>query len=63
MGFVNVGPMELLVLGVIALIVLGPKRLPEAARSLGKGMREMRQALRDDSDEEREPGEAAPRPD
>lgn len=62
MGFVNVGPLELLVIGVIALIVLGPKRLPEAARSLGKGMREMREALRDE-DEEREPPEPAPRPD
>jgi sec-independent protein translocase protein TatA len=47
------GPLELLVIAVIALIVLGPKRLPEAARSVGKGMREMRDAfqgneLRDD---------------
>ena len=39
------GPLELLVILVIALVVLGPKRLPEAARSVGKGMREMRDAL------------------
>jgi sec-independent protein translocase protein TatA len=39
------GPLELLVILVIALIVLGPKRLPEAARSVGKGMREMRDAF------------------
>jgi sec-independent protein translocase protein TatA len=39
------GPLELLVIAVIALIVLGPKRLPEAARSVGKGMREMRDAF------------------
>jgi sec-independent protein translocase protein TatA len=39
------GPLELLVIAVIALIVLGPKRLPEAARSVGKGMREMREAF------------------
>jgi sec-independent protein translocase protein TatA len=61
MGFVNVGPMELLVIGVIALLVLGPKRLPDAARSLGRGMREMREALRggDEADEdEREPDPA-----
>ena len=32
-------------IAVIALIVLGPKRLPEAARSVGKGMREMRDAF------------------
>jgi sec-independent protein translocase protein TatA len=39
------GPLELLVIAVIALIVLGPKRLPDAARSVGKGMREMREAF------------------
>jgi sec-independent protein translocase protein TatA len=51
MGFVNVGPLELLVIGVIALLVLGPKRLPEAARSLGKGVREMKDALQSKEDE------------
>jgi sec-independent protein translocase protein TatA len=51
MGFVNIGPLELLVLGIIALLVLGPKRLPEAARSLGKGVREMRNALQDKDDD------------
>jgi sec-independent protein translocase protein TatA len=54
MGFVNVGPLELLVLGVIALLVLGPKRLPEAARALGNGVREFKESLSDDRDEERE---------
>jgi sec-independent protein translocase protein TatA len=54
MGFVNVGPLELLVIGIIALIVLGPKRLPEAARSVGKGIREFRESLAGESDEERE---------
>ena len=34
-----------MVILVIALIVLGPKRLPDAARSVGKGMREMREAF------------------
>ena len=41
----NVGPMELLLVGIIALIVLGPKRLPEVGRSLGKGMREFKNSL------------------
>ena len=46
MGFISApGPLELVVVLVIALIVLGPKRLPETARSIGKGMREMRDAL------------------
>ena len=55
MGFVNIGPLELLVIGIIALLVLGPKRLPEAARSLGKGMRELKEAVSGDDDAEREP--------
>jgi len=52
MGFVNVGPLELLVVGIIALIVLGPKRLPEAARSMGKGLREFRQSLSNEASDE-----------
>jgi TatA/E family protein of Tat protein translocase len=38
-------PVHLLFLGVVALVVLGPKRLPELARALGKGMREFRESL------------------
>jgi Tat protein translocase TatB subunit len=44
-GFLSPSAPELLVIAVIALIVLGPSRLPDAARSLGKGMREMREAF------------------
>jgi sec-independent protein translocase protein TatA len=45
-GFLSApGPLELLVILVIALIVLGPKKLPEAARSVGRGMRELRESL------------------
>ena len=33
----GIGPMELVIMLVLALIVLGPKRLPEAGRSLGRG--------------------------
>jgi sec-independent protein translocase protein TatA len=40
---VNVGPMELIIVLVIALLVLGPKRLPEAGRSLGRGIREFKE--------------------
>lgn len=40
-----IGPMELIIVLVIALIVLGPKRLPDAGRSLGRGMREFKQSL------------------
>jgi sec-independent protein translocase protein TatA len=47
----QVGPLELLIVGIIALLVLGPARLPDAARAVGKGMREFRTAL-DDPDPE-----------
>ncbi len=40
----NIGMPELLVILVVALLVLGPKRLPEMARSLGRGMAEFRRA-------------------
>jgi sec-independent protein translocase protein TatA len=55
MGFISApGPLELMVILVIALIVLGPQKLPEAARSFGRGMREMKQALTSDDDDERD---------
>jgi sec-independent protein translocase protein TatA len=41
----NIGPMELVIVAVIALLVLGPKRLPQAGRSLGSGLREFKQAV------------------
>jgi sec-independent protein translocase protein TatA len=48
----NVGPLELIVVLVIALIVLGPKRLPEVGRSVGKGMREFKEAISGENDED-----------
>ena len=45
----NVGPMELIVILAIALIVLGPKKLPEVGKSLGKGMREFKESLSGES--------------
>ncbi|MGH9283687.1 MAG: twin-arginine translocase TatA/TatE family subunit, partial [Acidimicrobiales bacterium] len=38
----SIGPAEILVVLVIALVVLGPTRLPDAARSLGKAISELR---------------------
>jgi sec-independent protein translocase protein TatA len=38
-------PVHLLFLGAVALMVLGPKRLPELARALGKGIREFRESI------------------
>ena len=55
----NIGPLELIVVLIIALIVLGPQRLPDVARSVGRGMREFRSALErpDDDDDPDKPGE------
>ena len=47
----SIGPLELVVVLVIALIVLGPKKLPEVGRSVGRGMREFKDSLSGDSDE------------
>jgi Tat protein translocase TatB subunit len=43
----NVGPAEVLMILVVALLVLGPKRLPEAARQMGKAMSEFRRVSSD----------------
>ena len=49
----NIGLPEMLIVLVIALIVLGPKRLPDAGRSLGRGLREFKGAITgSDSDDE-----------
>lgn len=51
----NIGPLELIVVLIIALVVLGPKKLPQMGRSVGRGMREFKDAItgddRDDVDE------------
>lgn len=43
----GIGPSELIIILVIALLVLGPKRLPELAAGLGKGLAEFRRATAD----------------
>lgn len=40
----NIGPLELMVILVIALLVVGPRRLPDVGRSIGRGIREFRKA-------------------
>lgn len=45
----NIGPMELIIVLAIALIVLGPKKLPEVGKSVGRGMREFKESLSGDS--------------
>ena len=43
----GIGPTELIVILVIALLVIGPKKLPDLAKSLGKGLAEFRRATSD----------------
>ena len=43
----DIGLPELIVIFVVALLVFGPKRLPELARSLGKGIGELKRAFQD----------------
>jgi sec-independent protein translocase protein TatA len=52
----NIGLPEILIVLAIALIVFGPKRLPEMGRSLGKGIREFKDSVtgNDEDDEPRE---------
>jgi sec-independent protein translocase protein TatA len=55
----NVGPLELIVVLIIALVIFGPKRLPELGRSMGKGIREFRSSVsgKDKDDDESSPAE------
>ena len=59
--FPNVGPMEIVVVLIIALVVFGPKRVPELGRSVGRGIRELRGSLSGDSDDDA-PEESAAQP-
>jgi sec-independent protein translocase protein TatA len=47
----HIGPMELAIVFVIALLILGPKRLPSAGRAIGQGMREFKDGLKKQTDE------------
>ena len=70
----GIGMPELIVILVVALVVLGPKRLPEMARTIGKAMAELRrqtadimdefqvQAMLDDDAPPRRPAAAPPTP-
>ena len=53
----SIGPMELIIVLVIALLILGPKRLPEVGRSVGHGMRSFKDAITGGGDDDDKPAE------
>lgn len=50
----NIGPLEIIVVLIIALVVFGPKRLPELGNSLGKGIREFRDTVTGDKSDDKD---------
>ena len=56
----NVGPMEIIVVLIIALIVFGPKKLPELGKSLGKGISEFKGSITASHDAPSEPAAVTP---
>ena len=49
----NIGPMELVVVLIIALVIIGPKKLPDVGRSMGRGMREFKGAISGDHEDDK----------
>lgn len=58
----NIGPMEILIVLIIALVVFGPKRLPELGNSLGKGIREFKGSIGGDKDGDDKDGDDVSEP-
>jgi sec-independent protein translocase protein TatA len=47
----NVGPLEIILVLIVALVVFGPKKLPDLGHSLGKGIREFKGSVTGETDE------------
>lgn len=50
----NIGPMEIAIVLIVAIIVLGPRKLPDFGRSLGSSMREFKRSIAGEGDAEKE---------
>ena len=48
----NIGPLEIAIVLIIALVILGPKKLPDMGRSMGRGMREFKDAITSSGDDD-----------
>jgi len=48
----NIGPLEIAIVLVIALLIFGPRKLPELGRSMGRGIREFKNSVTGDGDKE-----------
>jgi sec-independent protein translocase protein TatA len=60
---IDISPIQILIVLVIALLVFGPKRLPEMGKSIGRGIRELKGAMLDDEPRRDPPPRAEePRP-
>jgi sec-independent protein translocase protein TatA len=56
----NIGPLEIIVVLIIALVVFGPKRLPELGRSMGKGINEFKDSVSGGGSDDDDDGEQLP---
>jgi len=54
----SIGPLEIGIVLVIALVVFGPKRLPELGRSLGKGIHSLRSGVAGELNDETPPADS-----
>jgi sec-independent protein translocase protein TatA len=51
----NIGPMEIAIVLIIALVIVGPKKLPELGKSAGKGFREFKDSVTGNHDDDEKP--------
>lgn len=53
----SIGPLELVIILVIVVLILGPKRIPAAAKSIGQGMKNFKDSLGSGAEDEKSPSE------